>query len=155
MCISIVMSTGCQKEMQKKKDIYSKILPERKILEICGGHDGPVIRQGDPGTEGNKYGFEGGRAFKYKGDYHIFTAERVGDPIIVKMKMAHWKSSDGVHPLLLHFCYGPWPSPACCLDESLAGLLLPAGDTILGQSGGAEMRDAKAWPLHWPEQARG
>jgi hypothetical protein len=96
VCISSVMSAGCQKEMLKKKDIYSKILPERKILEICGGHDGPVIKQGDPGTEGNKYGFEGGRAFKYKGDYHIFTAERVGDPIIVKMKMAHWKSPDGI-----------------------------------------------------------
>ena len=96
VCISIVMSAGCQKEMQKKKDIYSKILPERKILEICGGHEGPVIKKGDPGTEHNKYGFECGHAFKYKGEYHLFTAELCGDPKIVKMMMAHWKSADGI-----------------------------------------------------------
>ena len=61
--IFLIPVTSCQTASKKTK-IYNKILPERKILEICGGHPGPVIKQGDPGTEDNKYGFEGGRAFK-------------------------------------------------------------------------------------------
>jgi hypothetical protein len=64
-------------------------------LEVVAMHEGPVIDQGDPGTHDNKYGFEGGRAFKYKGNYHLFTAERFGDPKIVKMRLGHWKSSNG------------------------------------------------------------
>jgi len=96
VCMSVLTLIGCQEKVQVKNDIYSKILPERKILEICGGHDGPVIKQGDPGTEHNKYGFEGGRAFKYKDDYHLFTAELAGDQKYVKMMMAHWKSKDGI-----------------------------------------------------------
>ena len=65
-------------------------------LKVLSVHNGPVIKEGDPGTEGNKYGFEGGTAFKYHGEYHMFVAERFGDPFIVKMKLAHWKSKDGL-----------------------------------------------------------
>ena len=79
-----------------KTNLYDRMLPARNILEICGGHQGPVIKQGDPGTEDNKYGFEGGRAFKYKGEYQLFTAERFGNPIIIKMRLGHWKSKDGI-----------------------------------------------------------
>ena len=64
-------------------------------LQVLEVHNGPVIKKGDKGTEHNKYGFEGGRAFKYKGEYQLFTAERHGDPILVKMRLAHWKSKDG------------------------------------------------------------
>jgi hypothetical protein len=58
-------------------------------LEIIEVYEFPVIKEGDPGTEDNKYGFEGGRVIKYKGNYHLFTAERFGDPQLVKMRLAH------------------------------------------------------------------
>jgi len=65
-------------------------------FEVIEVHDGPVLKKGDPGTEDNKYGFEGGTVFKYKGEYQLFTAERFDDPILVKMRLAHWKSKDGL-----------------------------------------------------------
>lgn len=55
-----------------------------------------VLQEGDPGTENNKYGFEGGRVFKFKNEYHWFTSETIDDPKWVKMKLAHWKSKDGL-----------------------------------------------------------
>jgi hypothetical protein len=66
------------------------------VFEVVDYHPGPVIKKGDPGTEENKYGFEGGMAFKFKGQYHMFTAEMAGEPAWVKMRLAHWKSKDGV-----------------------------------------------------------
>ena len=97
ICLLYSLTTSCTlATVPKKANIYDRMLPARNILEICGGHQGPVIKQGDPGTEDNKYGFEGGRAFKYKGEYHLFTAELIGDPIIVKLRLAHWKSKDGI-----------------------------------------------------------
>jgi len=66
------------------------------VFEVVDGHQGPVIKRGDQGTEENKYGFEGGRAFKFKNEYHLFTAEMSGDPRWVKMRLAHWRSCDGV-----------------------------------------------------------
>ena len=64
-----------------------------KVVDV---HEGPIIKKRDAGTEDNKYGFEGGRAFKYKGEYHLFTSERFEDPDLVKMRLAHWKSKDGI-----------------------------------------------------------
>lgn len=69
---------------------------QKHTLKVVEVHEGPIIKKGDLGTEGNKYGFEGGRAFKYKGEYHIFTSERFDDPDLVKMHLAHWKSMDGL-----------------------------------------------------------
>ncbi|MFO7670473.1 MAG: glycosyl hydrolase [Bacteroidales bacterium] len=65
-------------------------------LEIIDWHDGPVIRKGDPGTVDIKHGFEGGRVIRQEGWYHLFTSEQAGDPKWVKMRLAHWKSRDGV-----------------------------------------------------------
>ena len=56
----------------------------------------PVLTTRSSGTEGNKYGFEGGRVLKLKGTYHLFTSEMVGDPHWVKMRLAHWTSRDRV-----------------------------------------------------------
>jgi hypothetical protein len=55
----------------------------------------PVLTEGDPGTEENKYGFEGGRALKYNGEYHLFTTEMYDNPLWTKTRLAHWKSPDG------------------------------------------------------------
>ena len=57
---------------------------------------GPVLKQGDPGTEGNKFGVEGGCVFKHQGLYHFFTSEEMGDPYWVKMRLGHWTSPDRV-----------------------------------------------------------
>lgn len=56
----------------------------------------PVIAQGDPGTDNNAYGFEGGRALKLDGAYHLFTTEMSGTPIWTKTRLAHWRSADGL-----------------------------------------------------------
>ena len=66
----------------------------RVTLTLAEQRDTPVIRRGDPGTEQNKYGFEGGCVIKQNGVYHLFTSEMVGDPFWVKMKLGHWTSSD-------------------------------------------------------------
>lgn len=63
-------------------------------LRLTHVHPEPVIRRGGPGTERNKYGFEGGRVIKQDGIYHLFTAEMVGDPWNVKMMLACWTSTD-------------------------------------------------------------
>ena len=71
--------------------------PECSVkLTVIGGSKEPVIKQGDPGTEGNKYGFEGGCVFKHKGIYHMFASEEIGDPYWVKMRFGHWTSPDRV-----------------------------------------------------------
>lgn len=57
----------------------------------------PILTIHSPGSEGNKYGFEGGRVLKIKGTYHLFTSEMVGDPHWVKMRLAHWTSPDRIH----------------------------------------------------------
>ena len=66
-------------------------------LEIVDWHEGPVIGKGDPGTEDIKHGFEGGRVVRLDGCYHLFTSEQSGDPKWVKMRLAHWKSDDGLN----------------------------------------------------------
>ena len=54
----------------------------------------PVLTVKSHGAEGNKYGFEGGRVVKLNGTYHLFTSEMVGEPHWVKMRLAHWTSTD-------------------------------------------------------------
>lgn len=65
-------------------------------LEIVDWHEGPVLGKGDPGTGDIKHGFEGGRVIRLDGWYHLFTSEQSGDPKWVKMRLAHWKSRDGL-----------------------------------------------------------
>jgi hypothetical protein len=57
----------------------------------------PILTVHSEGAQGNKYGFEGGRVLKIKGIYHLFTSEMVGDPHWVKMRLAHWTSTDRIH----------------------------------------------------------
>jgi len=60
-------------------------------------HEAPVIAVHSPGTEENKYGFEGGRAVKIGNTYHLLVSEMVGDPHWVNVKAAHWTSEDRIH----------------------------------------------------------
>lgn len=66
-------------------------------LEIVDWHDGPVLGKGDPGTEDIRHGFEGGRVIRQDGWYHLFTSEQAGDPKWVKMRLAYWRSRNGLH----------------------------------------------------------
>jgi hypothetical protein len=67
---------------------------ENPQLVVTRQFDEPLLTIYSPGGEGNKYGFEGGRALKLEGVYHLFTSEMVGDPHWVKMRLAHWTSHD-------------------------------------------------------------
>ena len=57
----------------------------------------PVIARNSPGTEDNKYGFEGGRVVKVEGTYHLVTTEMSGEPMWVKTRIAYWTSPDRIH----------------------------------------------------------
>ena len=82
--------------VSEKHDSPGKTLNVRLTIEAISGNEGPVLTNGAAGTEGNKYGFEGGTVIRLKDGYHLFTSEMVGDPRWVKMKLAHWLSPDGV-----------------------------------------------------------
>src|SRR6476619_7907097 len=63
-------------------------------LVLTESRDTPVITTRSPGAEGNRFGFEGGRAVKVGDTYHLFTSEMVGDPMWVRMKFGYWTSRD-------------------------------------------------------------
>ena len=63
-------------------------------LVLVRQHPTPVITTRTPGAEGIRYGFEGGRAVKVGGTYHLFTTEMVSDPMWVKTRFGHWTSRD-------------------------------------------------------------
>jgi hypothetical protein len=68
---------------------------DRLGLAIVDQHPNPILTKGSPGTEENKYGFEGGRVVKVNDTYHLFISEMTGDPKWAKTKLAHWTSRDG------------------------------------------------------------
>jgi hypothetical protein len=41
------------------------------------------------------FGFEGGRVLVVRGQYHLFTAEILSEPIWVHTAIGHWSSPDG------------------------------------------------------------
>jgi hypothetical protein len=63
-------------------------------LVLVAADDAPVITTRSPGAEGIRFGFEGGRAVKVNGVYHLFTSEMAGDPVWVRMRLGHWSSPD-------------------------------------------------------------
>ena len=79
----------------KNGEIAINDLNDSLIFEIID-HKEPVINRGDPGTEENRFGFEGGTVIKIDGMYQMFTAEMVDIPRNSKMKLAHWQSSEGI-----------------------------------------------------------
>jgi hypothetical protein len=65
-------------------------------FEIQELREKPVIDSDHPDCKDNKYGFEGGSVVKLDGVYHLFATEMAGDPFWVKMRIAHWTSTDGM-----------------------------------------------------------
>jgi hypothetical protein len=49
-------------------------------LVLAEQYPSPVLTVKSPGTEGNKYGFEGGNVVKLQGTYHLVTTEMTGEP---------------------------------------------------------------------------
>jgi len=70
---------------------------QRPRCVLLAQYPTPVITVQSEGAAGNKYGFEGGRVLKLRGTYRLFTSEMTGDPVWVKMKLAHWESQDRIH----------------------------------------------------------
>lgn len=64
-------------------------------LKSC--HKEPIVQKGSPGTENNRYGFEGGTVVKIGDTYHLFTSELADEPKCVKMNLAYWTSKDKIH----------------------------------------------------------
>jgi hypothetical protein len=64
-------------------------------LAVVSGSDQPLIKPGDPGTEGIWMGLEGGTAIKQDGVYHLFTAETMREPLFAHMRLGHWSSTNG------------------------------------------------------------
>jgi hypothetical protein len=68
-----------------------------RTVTISKQFDKPVLCRGAAGTADNLHGFEGGTVVKQDGTYHLFTSEMVGLPKWVKMRLAHWTSTDRLH----------------------------------------------------------
>ena len=93
-CYSAILVLFCSCSGKNQKPVADN-MNIRLSIEAISGNEGPVLTNGAAGTEGNKYGFEGGTVIRLNGEYHLFTSEMAGDPRWVKMKLAHWLSKDG------------------------------------------------------------
>lgn len=94
-CFVIFLSLGFSYMPVRNKGIIINNLKDSLIFEIID-HKEPVIDRGSKGAENNRFGFEGGTVIKIDGLYQMFVAEMVDTPWNVKMKLAHWKSPDGI-----------------------------------------------------------
>lgn len=80
---------GCTPKPSAKT--YSEV--RLKVIQL---HPEPIIKKGDAGTEDNKFGFEGGTCRKYNGVYYLFTTEVFDEPKTAAVRLAIWKSFDGL-----------------------------------------------------------
>jgi hypothetical protein len=67
------------------------------VLTLLKQYKDAVITVNSPGAEGNKCGFEGGRALKIGGTYHLITTETLTEVRSVPTRLAHWSSEDRIH----------------------------------------------------------
>ena len=96
--ISFVLSIGEYRVLSPKKScsfVATEFVGDT-LFDVVEVIDHPLMTKNDPGTEGNIFGFEGGRVIKQDGAYHIFTTEMYGEPVWCKTRLAHWKSKDGI-----------------------------------------------------------
>lgn len=100
LCLFVqVFSNGCTGRKSSPDPLYSFSSVDENthhpLFSVILVFPEPVIKQGDAGTEGNIYGFEGGRVLKIRNAYHLFTTEMCCEPVWGKTRLAHWKSTDG------------------------------------------------------------
>jgi len=65
-------------------------------LQFISVHPQPIIGKGTKGAETVRFGFEGGTAVKLFGYYYIFTTENFDEPKTAAVRLALWKSKDGI-----------------------------------------------------------
>lgn len=65
-------------------------------LQFLSLNQEPVISKNSKGAEDNKFGFEGGTAVKVNRRYYLFTTEVFGLPKTAAVRLALWKSKDGI-----------------------------------------------------------
>ena len=81
MTAILLISGVAWAQNSKLSQFTQKEPPCGVTLSIIEQREEPVIAKGMPGTENNKYGFEGGCVLKLDGVYHLFTSEMVADPM--------------------------------------------------------------------------
>ncbi len=85
----IFQSTSCNNNQLLKN--YSTV-----SLVVVSLDAKPIVKAGDPGTEDNKFGFETGTCRKVNGVYYLFTTEVFDEPKTAAVRIAIWKSIDGL-----------------------------------------------------------
>lgn len=72
----------------------------------------PVISNAHPDAAGNRFGFEGGTAFKVGSRYHLFTTEVYAEPKTTASRLVLWTSDNGArfarHSVLAETQGDPW-----------------------------------------------
>ena len=65
-------------------------------LQFMSVHPQPIIGKGTKGAETVRFGFEGGTCVKQDNQYYIFTTENFDEPKTAAVRLALWKSTDGI-----------------------------------------------------------
>ena len=65
-------------------------------LQLVSLHHQPIISKNTKGAEDVKFGFEGGTSVKVKNRYYIFTTEIFDEQKTAAVRLALWKSKDGI-----------------------------------------------------------
>lgn len=121
LIITFVVS-GCTLKQKERSS-------QNVYLELVELFPDPILKSGDPGTEDNKFGFEGGTCRKVNGVYYLFSTEVFDEPKTAAVRLAIWKSLDGIkfkkHNVIVEtnfnwvdttYRMSPW-SPMAIFDE--------------------------------------
>ena len=103
------------------------------LLTLSSIYGASIIEKGDPGTEYNNFGFEGGIVFDHGGLYHLFSTEYI--------EIGGWD----------HFCFGHWISP----DQVNWTRSDTAGNIASGDMTGADPKSAIFAPMPFYDDASG
>ena len=84
----LILSSDCQSVKSGKTNFTDY------TLELIVESLTPLIDNNNPGSEGNKRGYEGGTVFMKDGIYHMFVTEEING--WVGTRTGYWQSKDGV-----------------------------------------------------------
>ena len=84
----LILFSDCQSVKSRKTNCTEY------TLELIGESLTPLIDNNNPGSVGNKRGYEGGTVFMKDGIYHMFVTEEING--WVGTRTGYWQSKDGV-----------------------------------------------------------
>jgi len=84
----LILSSDCQSVKSRKTNCTEY------TLELIEASLTPLIDNNNPGSEGNKRGYEGGTVFMKDGIYHMFVTEEINE--WVGTRTGYWQSKDGI-----------------------------------------------------------